>query len=85
MIKRLGEMGIKYDVNNAVTTNSSYVNFVANGVKFDVRLATHTKISDTYDNTKALDFKFEDGKINDVALDSSAYGFKTEEILNIID
>ncbi|MBF1421631.1 LPD38 domain-containing protein [Hoylesella nanceiensis] len=85
LIKRLGEMGIKYDVNNAVTTNSSYVNFVANGVKFDVRLATHTKISDTYDNTKALDFKFEDGKINDVALDSSAYGFKTEEILNIID
>ena len=85
LIKRLGEMGIKYDVNNAVTTNSSYVNFVANGVKFDVRLATYTKISDTYDNTKALDFKFEDGKINDVALDSSAYGFKTEEILNIID
>ncbi|WP_278482363.1 LPD38 domain-containing protein [Hoylesella nanceiensis] len=85
LIKRLGEMGVKYDVNNAVTTNSSYVNFVANGVKFDVRLATHTKISDAYDNTKALDFKFEDGKINDVALDSSAYGFKTEEILNIID
>ena len=85
MIKRLGEMGVKYDVNNAATTNSSYVNFVANGVKFDVRLAAHTKISDTYDNTKALDFKFEDGKINDVTLDSSAYGFKTKEILNIID